>query len=417
MTAASYTQLVNDLFFAPITPLVLNSPSTRACPEFSDLDFVRLGIQRVLEASPSGRGFLQEHGARFAHTPSHTNYFDTLRSERRGQLLDTVHDALAEVLDPRLVDRLAHIPELALYECFACDGHWHRAATHDPRHDGAKLAVGHFYSLNLRRDSLRHLACAEGLHEHDMSALKRVKPRGLRQGVARGRRVLVVYDKAGIDFQFWKRCRQECAVYFLSLVKEDMVYDWIKDRDWDREDPRHHGVQSDRSVMTREGVELRIVEYINPVDGERFAFLTNEPDLPPGVIAELYRRRWEIEKVFDEIKNKLCERKAWGTSVETRSAQARLIAITHNLLLAYQQHLENEHDIQNRPEDRRRIQRTTQAQEQALQAGRPLTTLVRASRRATQCCVKFIRWLRSALRDQLTEDVAVDRLQTLYASP
>lgn len=45
---------MKNLFFAAITPLVLNSPSARACPEFSDLDFVRMGIQRVLEASPSG---------------------------------------------------------------------------------------------------------------------------------------------------------------------------------------------------------------------------------------------------------------------------------------------------------------------------------------------------------------------------
>ena len=121
--------------------------------------------------------------------------------------------------------------------------------------------------------------------------------------------------------------------------------------------------------------------------------------------------------MFDEIKNKLCERKAWGTSLQTRTAQARLIAITHNLLLAYEQHLERTHDVQNRPEERRRTQRTTEAQEQARKAGRPLTTLVGASRRATQCCVKFIRWLRAALRDGLTEDVAVDRLQALYASP
>lgn len=417
MTASFDIPRVNDLFFAPITPLVLHSPSARACPEFSDLEFLRMGIQRVLELAPSGRGFLQEHGARFTHTPSHTNYFDTLRSERRGQLLDTVHDGLAETVDPRLVDRLAHIPELALYECFACDGHWHRAAAHDPRHDGAKMAVGHFYSLNLRRDTLRHLATAEGLHEHDMSALKRVKPRGLRQGVVRGRRILVVYDKAGIDFQFWKRCRQESAVYFLSLVKEDMVYDWLSDRDWDREDPRNRGVQSDRRVMTREGVALRIVGYLNPVDGECFEFLTNEPDLPPGVIAELYRRRWEIEKVFDQIKNKLYERKAWGTSVETRTTQARLMAITHNLLLLYEQHLEREYDVQNRPENRRRTQRTTEAHAQALQAGRPLTTLICASRRATQCCVKFICWLRQSLHDRLTEDAAVPRLRALYASP
>jgi hypothetical protein len=39
-----------------------------------------------------------------------------------------------------------------------------------------KMAVGHFYSLNLRTHTLRHLAAGEGLREHDMSALSRIKP-------------------------------------------------------------------------------------------------------------------------------------------------------------------------------------------------------------------------------------------------
>jgi hypothetical protein len=49
---------------------------------------------------------------------------------------------------------------------------------------------------------MRHLLAAKGLHENDMSILKRLKPRGLRHGVPKGRRVLIVYDKAGIDFWF-----------------------------------------------------------------------------------------------------------------------------------------------------------------------------------------------------------------------
>ena len=45
----------------------------------------------------------------------------------------------------RLPDRLADLPELARYEVFAADGHWHKAGAHDPRHEGVKLAVDHFY--------------------------------------------------------------------------------------------------------------------------------------------------------------------------------------------------------------------------------------------------------------------------------
>ena len=66
----------------------------------------------------------------------------------------------------------------------------------------------------------------------------------------KGRRVLIVSDKAGMDFDYWKRCRQECAVYFISRVKAGMVYDWRADRPLDPQDPRNRGVSADRLVVT-----------------------------------------------------------------------------------------------------------------------------------------------------------------------
>lgn len=278
------------------------------------------------------------------------------------------------------------------------------------------MAVGHFYSLNLRTHTLRHLAAGRGLHEHDMSALKRIKPKGLRQGVPKGRRVLIIYDKAGIDFGYWQRCRQECAVYFLSRVKENMVYDWIESVEWDRSDARNHGVTEDRRVMTRQGQLLRIVCYTDPRDGQSYEFLTNLMDLPPGVIVELYRRRWEAEKVFDQIKNKLQEKKAWASSLVAKEAQAQLVAITHNLLIGYERRLETRHAITNQAEDRRRAKRTDAAQKKCAEAGQRLSELVLQAQRATQRSVKFVRWLRQSIRDRIAESAAVPRLKALYAS-
>jgi hypothetical protein len=407
---------VDAAFFQPLCGLLAGSEHSRLCPEFPDDQFLRLGVQRVLELSTSGRAFLQEHGARFAATPGHSNYFAALQSERRREVLREVHDALITSANPALQDRLAQIPELAGYEVFATDGHWHKAATHDARHDGCKLAVGHFYSLNLRTHTLRHLAAGEGLHEHDMSALKRVTPLGLRQGVAQGRRVLLIHDKAGIDFHYWKRCRHECAVYFLSRVKDNMVYEWKSSRLWDRTDGRNHGVTDDRRVVTREGQLLRIVCYTDPVSGERFEFLTNAMDLPPGVIVELYRRRWETEKVFDQIKNKLGEQKAWATCLVAKETQALLVVITHNLLVRYEQELERQQGVTNQAEDRRRAKRVAAAGQACAQLGTPLSILVLQARRATQRSVKFVRWLRQSLRDHATEATAVLRLKAFYAT-
>ena len=315
----------------------------------------------------------------------------------------------------QLHDRLADIPELDRYEVFAADGHWHKAAAHDPRHDGVKLAVGHFYSLNLRTHTLRHLTTGQGLHEHDMSALKRIKPRGLRQAVPKGRRVLIIYDKAAIDFDYWKRCRQECAVYFLSRAKENQVLEWEERLTWDRSDPRNRGVREDRWVRTREGHGLRLICYVEPLTGTAYEFLTNEMDLPPGVLAELYRRRWEIEKVYDELKNKLEQKQAWGSSLMAKETQAQFLVLTHNLLLLYEHALEQRHEVANQAEDQRRAKRTSEAVTAAAQKRTRLPSLVVAARRATQRSVKFIRWLRQALRDQLTEATAVLCLKLLYA--
>jgi Transposase DDE domain len=416
MPTAATTTTVNQAFFEPLEGLTAKSPASQLCPEFSDDDYVRLGVQRVLENSESGRAFLQEHGVRFENTPDLANYFAALRSPRRCEMLRDVSVTLISAANSKLHDRLADIPELANYECFACDGHWHKAAVHDPRHEGSKMAVGHFYSLNLRTHTLRHLAAGEGLHEHDMSALKRIKPKGLRQGVPKGKRVLTIYDKAGIDFAYWKRCRQECAVYFISRVKENMVFDWLESVPVDSSDRRNAGVTEDRRVATRDGHHLRIIFYTDPQTGEKYEFLTNEPDLPPGVIVELYRRRWEAEKTFDEIKNKLGEKKAWATSLVAKEAQALFIGITHNLLLLYEQRLENQHGVTNQAEDQRRAQRIKAAVAQCEKAGQSLSTLVTCARRATQRSVKFVRWIRQAIRDQAAEAVAVLRLMDLYAT-
>lgn len=174
-------------------------------------------------------------------------------------MLREVNPGVLTQANGQLHDRLADIPELAGYEVFAAAGHWHKAAAHAPRHEGVKLAGGHFYSLNRRPRTLRLLATGQGLQEHDRSALKRVKPKGLRQEVPQGRRVLMVYDKAAIAFAFWKRCRQECAVYFLSRAQENQVLEWVASRDWDRKDPRNHGVKEAMRGRTRDGQPLRLV--------------------------------------------------------------------------------------------------------------------------------------------------------------
>lgn len=412
--AASIT--VTEAFFQPIEGLAETSQHTRPCPELSDALWVHAGILRVLEEVASGRGFIQRHGPRLDTVPKVSNYFSSLHSQRRAEVLGDVVEGVYRGIEASAVDRLAHLPELAKYACFAVDMHWHKAAVHDERYDGKKASVGHTFSLNLHHHGVRHLAAAEGEHEHDMSVMQRLKPKGLRQGVPKGKRVLIVYDRAGVDYAFWKRCRQEVATYFLSRTKSNMVFELEREQAWDRSDTRNRGVQHDQWVTTPEGYRLRLIEYEDPETGNRFQFLTNEPDLPPGVLAELYRRRWELEKVFDDIKNKLGEKKAWASSQEARTIQGRFVALTQNLLHLYERRLERDHGIQNVAEDRRREERQGLAAAMARAAGRVVSLVLLRARKATQRSVKFIRWLQGELLGRLAEVVAVTRLRQLYAT-
>ena len=73
MTKTSASLSVNASFFQPLDGLVTASPFTRSCPEFSDEQWLFLGIERALEPVVSGRAFLQEHGPRFENTPGRSN--------------------------------------------------------------------------------------------------------------------------------------------------------------------------------------------------------------------------------------------------------------------------------------------------------------------------------------------------------
>ena len=410
------THTVNEQFFQLLHEATAAASNRRLCPEFPDDLWIRMGVQRVLEATESGRAFLQEHGLRFERQPNVDTYFASLKSPRRRDLAREIHQHVLSRAEARVADRLADVPELARYACFACDGHWHKGAVHDPRHADRKMAAGHFHALNLRPHTLRHLIAGAGLHAHDRSALKRIQPQGLRQEVAKGTRGLAIYDKAGIDFDYWDRCRRESAVYFLSRVKANRIFEWVQDFDWNTSAARNRGILADCKVRSRAGHALRLILYQEALSGAVYEFPANAPDLPPGVLAELYRRRWEAEQGFDEIKNKLGQKKAWATSLVAKETQARLIASTHNLLVGYEQDLEDRHHVANTAEDLRRDQRVRAARQEGVAIGSPLPTLVGQARRATQRSVKFIRWLRHALREKLAETAAVPRLKQLYAN-
>ena len=136
---------------------------------------------------------------------------------------------------------------------------------------------------------------------------------------------------------------------------------------------------------------------MDPLPGTASEFLPNELDLPPGVLAELYRRRWSVEKVFDQLKNKLDQQQAWGSSLVPRKPNpSSSCSPTTGVVL--RRPAGKTPCVTNQAEDQRRDRRTTAVSATAARQGTPRSTLVVQARRATQCSVKFLRWLRHSLR-------------------
>ena len=81
------------------------------------------------------------------------------------------------------------------------------------------------------------------------------------------------------------------------------------------------------------GVLLRRIEYVEPLTGKVLVFLSSELTIRPGLIGFIYKLRWDIEKSFDQIKNKVGEKKAWGSSPTAKAMQAQFVCLLHNLLV------------------------------------------------------------------------------------
>jgi hypothetical protein len=155
---------------------------------------------------------------------SGVSFFETLKSKRRLAFCSQSATALLAHLSPLLPDALAQFPALAGFDVWAGDGHHHAAAAHDPRDsEGRKHPTGHLYLLDLRSHLMGHLTVGDQdarLKERDMHGLKRMDLQALRMGAAKGRKVIIVWDRAGIDFRQWHYWKDTGGLYFISREKE-----------------------------------------------------------------------------------------------------------------------------------------------------------------------------------------------------
>jgi len=123
-------------------------------------------------------------------------------------------------------------------------------------------------------------------------------------------------DRGYVDLQRLRRIATSGA-YFVVRERDDVLRYVVQSRPVDRTGP----LRSDQSIRFRGRHSrahwpdaLRRVSIYDSDHRRHLAFWTNQWSLPPALIAELYRQRWQVELFFRWIKQNLRLHSFYGTS-------------------------------------------------------------------------------------------------------
>ena len=416
------TDTVRERFLQPMLEAFEQCELTRNCSEYSDRDHLMSGVQRVIQNHRSGRAWIQHCQLVLGIFAGVAVFFQALKSKRRMEMVVDVAERVRLECSCRYAgnpehDPLAQHPELDRFSVYASDGHTHAAASHDKPVGGKIRPVNHIYSLCLRTHFMAHIDLTQPAKgkkkEHEISTLKRVGAKALRMREKTGTKVVHVYDPAIVDYQQWHRWKQGSGIYIITMEKSNSAFTSVKEREFDAGDKRNTGIVSDEIVLTSKGGRLRRIRYVDPETGKHFSFIANEFSLPPGLIAFLYKLRWDVEKTFDQVKNLFCEKKAWAGSAEAKCQQAAFITIAHNLTLMLEREIKTDEGIEDIKTMKRKARRIAQARAKSEAAGVKFNPLVEGVRRVSKRSAQFIRWLQSSLEHRTCWEHAIKQLRPL----
>jgi hypothetical protein len=410
------TLLVRDAFLEPALSLLPALEHRREDLAYSDAEFITLGVRRINTFHPSGRSFLQSVRQCDLTEVSLRAYFGATSSKRRLAMLHELNTTLSRaVAVPK--DRFADFPELAGRDILALDGHDIKHGTHETAATTAKgrrevpdTLTGVFLR-NLRTGAARVLAQTGG-HQHEWAAVKdRPWSDFLWRDRAKG--TILVIDPVAVDFAFLRGAKYKGEFAVITRTKANLVVRETRALEWDEKDRRNQGVLSDERVRFGEPGEFRRIGYRDPETLEVHEFLTTEFHLAPGIIAQLYRLRWDIEKFFDVCENLLAENRAWGSGPVAAQVQNEFLVLVHNLFLLFSGRLETQEGIRDEKVERKYEAALLLRKKTASAKGCTVSPWVSALRQITRWSSQFTRWMQDAILHNWDWSRGIQKLKPL----
>lgn len=150
---------------------------------------------------------------------------------------------------------------------------------------------------------------------------------------------IAVFDKGYNDYAVYQQWNEQ-GITFVTRMRTSAVYEQINKLDVSASQ-FFKGVVKDQHIVLGHNhnkksikINARLITYIDKETQKEFQFLTNNFTLAPATIADIYKRRWQIESLFKRIKQNYPLRNFLGDNENAIKIQI-WSALIADLLLKY----------------------------------------------------------------------------------
>lgn len=158
---------------------------------------------------------------------------------------------------------------------------------------------------------------------------------------------IYVMDRGYVDFSRLYRIQQDSA-FFVTRAKKNFRFQRL----YSQRVNKSTGLRCDQTVLLygfyaqKDYPEkLRRIRYFDQQTNKTLVFLTNNFTLPPLIIAQLYRCRWQVELFFKWIKQHLRIKAFYGTSDNAVKTQIWIAISIYVLVAIVKKRLNLDHSL------------------------------------------------------------------------
>lgn len=147
--------------------------------------------------------------------------------------------------------------------------------------------------------------------EHDIPAMIRIteakdNDKSMLAHLSLPEKSVIVFDRAYRNYKIWHQFTQRNITWVTRAIGDETM-EIVEDREVQKQ-CSEYGVIEDQLIRLGSGInkniiqDARIIRYKDPESLKDLIFITNNTNLEPSQIAELYKKRWQIETFFKRIK-------------------------------------------------------------------------------------------------------------------